>query len=368
MNKKSVLSKVLLTLALVLFAASAYAIPKEPCDQPKDVCCEEVVPGPFAFSYPKDIGLSCPRDFYAHGEFLWMKPTEEGLDFVMDQDAATTNTFPLEVGKVHGFSTGSQEWDWRPGFRVGFGFYSNHDSWSFDLNWTYLRIKADAGEIYHRASQTGTLLPLFLPPYTAISIPHASARWSGDLNTLDLGIGKPYHVSRYFVSCPMLGIRAAWIDQDYHIRYFINDEKKDVFHKNDYWGVGLRGSYEGQYLLGSGWFLYGKAAFSLLFGKFDTSQHADVVTSGSCENRKYKTEESFYNVQPNMEIGMGVCFSKFFNKNQYNVGLKVGYEFHHWFDQNQLRKFFDTNPVATDRVSRGDLSFNGFLFGLHVEF
>ena len=43
-----------------ILAFSAYAIPKDPCE-PKDTCCEEPAPGPYAFSYPKDLGLVCPR-------------------------------------------------------------------------------------------------------------------------------------------------------------------------------------------------------------------------------------------------------------------------------------------------------------------
>jgi len=363
MNKKNLLTKVLIIFGMLFVTTSAFAIPKGPCDQPKDVCCEDPAPGPYAFSYPKDVGLSCPRDFYAHGEFLWMKPSEEGLEYAMEQDAATENTFPLENGKIKSFSSGSQEWDWRPGFRVGFGFYNDFDSWNIDVNWTYLRMKADS--VSEVTGAGFNLLPLLYPPTGALAIQHASARWSGDFNTLDLMVGKPYHVSRYYVSNPLFGIRAAWIDQDYHVRYFQNYLKKNVFHKNDYWAVGLRGAYEGDFLLGSGWFIYGKAAYSLLFGKFDTSQSSDNDTTTIA---KYKVEDSFYSVQPNAELAMGFSWSKFFHKNQYKVALKVGYEFHHWWDQNQIRKFFDTNPVATDTVSRGDLSFNGFMFGLHIDF
>jgi hypothetical protein len=83
---------------------------------------------------------------------------------------------------------------------------------------------------------------------------------------------------------------------------------------------------------------------------------------------EYKTEDSFYCVEPNAELGIGISWGKFFHKNQYKVSLKVGYEFHQWWDQNQARRFFDTDPVANDTVSRGDLSFNGFLFGLNVDF
>jgi len=363
MNKKNLLSKVLISIAAVLFATSAFAIPKDPC-APKDVCCEEPAPGPFAFSYPKDVGLSCPRDFYVHGEFMWMKPTEEGLEYAMDQDDTTQTTaiFPLTNGKIKGFSADSNEWDWRPGFRVGFGFYAMHDAWNISADWTYFRIKADS-ELSNGG--TGSLLALWQPPRTGTRTPinDASARWSGDYSTMDIMIGKPYHVSRYYISNPAFGVRAGWIDQDYHIRYFTNVEQ-NVWLKNDYWGVGLRGAYEGQFLLGSGWYIYGKAAFALLFGKFDISQQSENTET----ILEYKLEDSFYNVQPNAELGLGISWSKFYHKNQYQVSVKVGYEFHHWWDQNQARRFFDADPTANDTVSRGDLSFNGFMFGLHVEF
>lgn len=361
MNKKNLWTKVLFTVAM-LFVTCAFAIPKDPCDV-KEVCCEEPAPGPYAFSYPKDVGLSCPRDFYLHGEFLWMVPSEEGLDYAIEQDGAI-DTFPLELGSIKGFATDSKEWDWRPGFRVGFGFYTNHDSWNFDLNWTYFRIKADA---QHDNGSHGYLLPLLLPPQTPAeftTLPNASARWSGDYNTVDLMVGKPYHVSRCYVSNPLFGIRAAWIDQDYHARYFMDGFKRNVYLENQFWGVGLRGAYEGDFLLGSGWFIYGRAAFALLFGKFDIDQYSDTTI----DHYQYKVLNNYYTVKPNAELGMGISWSKFFHKNQYKVGLKVGYEFHQWWGQNQMRRFYDENPVANDITSRGDLSFNGFMFGLSCDF
>ncbi len=372
MKKNNYLNRALLIVAM-LFVGAAFAIPPDPC-LPKDVCCEEPAPGPFAFSYPKDVGLACPRDFFVHGEFLWMKPSEEGLEYAMDQDASTTNTFPLTTGKVKGFSRDSDEWDWRPGFRAGFGFYTTNDFWNITADWTYLKIKSDSDATN---GGTGFLLPLYYPAITdtsdTMALTHASSRWSGDFNTLDIMIGKPYHVSRYFTSNPMFGIRVGFIDQDYLIRYFQDDSsERDVHLKNDYWGAGLRGFYEGQFLLGSGWYIFGKAAFSLLFGKFDISQQSENPTlaiSGSNNLiYEYKTEDSFYRVQPNAELALGFSWSRFYHKNQYLVSLKVAYEFHHWWDQNQARRFFDADPVANDTVSRGDLSFNGFMFGLHFDF
>jgi hypothetical protein len=362
--KRTKMSKVLFSIVSIFAIANVFAIPKGPCDTKQEVCCQDAQ-DTYAFSYPKDMGLACPRDFYANGDFLWMKPAMDGLEYALTNDYATTPSgFPLNNGVFKGFSTGSQEWDWRPGFRANVGFYSDFDAWNFDLAWTYMRIKANSSVTY---SGSGSLLPLFLQPQViaAGALNDASARWSGDFNTFDLSMGKPYHVSRYFVSNPMFGIRAAWIDQDYLVRYSLLTRvaSTNVMHKNNFWGVGLRGAYKGEFLLGANWSIFAKGAFSLLFSKFDLSQSSDQTTSN------YKMEDEFYTVKPNAELALGFSWGKFFNKNQYFASLKVGYEFHQWWDINQLRRFFDaTYPAANDTVSRGDLSFNGFQFGFGLDF
>ena len=277
MKKNNYLNRALLIVAM-LFVGAAFAIPPDPC-LPKDVCCEEPAPGPFAFSYPKDVGLACPRDFYVHGEFLWMKGSEEGLEFGLDNDDTSDGglIFPLHPGKIKGFSRDSDEWDWRPGFRAGFGFNTMNDFWNISIDWTYIRIKST---IDVNNGGLGNLRALWLPPSGTLGqIAQTSAKWSGDYNTMDIMIGKPYHVSRYFTSNPMFGIRAGWIDQDYLIRYFENQIERDVWLKNDYWGAGLRGYYEAQFIIGSGFLIWGKAAFSLLFGKFDISQQSEAINT-----------------------------------------------------------------------------------------
>ncbi|NGX63861.1 MAG: hypothetical protein KR126chlam6_01279 [Candidatus Anoxychlamydiales bacterium] len=389
MKNYSFVKKAMLTFVALLISASIYGIKKEPC-LPKDVCCEELAPGPFAFSYPIDEGFACPKDFYVYGEFLWIKPSEEGLEYAIRQNQTVdsspfTYQFPLLGGEIKGFSRGSNEWDWKPGFRVGFGSLNLQDFWNVSIEWTYIRIKADS-----TASNmgSGVLLPLYFPRTEQsggepedLDMALASSRWSGDYNTIDIMLGKPYHVSRYFISNPMFGIRAAFIDQDYHIRYFfsVNNSvpvklgvisKNNAFLKNDYWGVGLKGLYKAQFRISSNWSIYSKTCFSLLFGKFDISQNSQLAPWSENGQRffTYAVEDSFYTVLPNAELDLGFSWRKYFNHNQQKVSLNVGYEFHHWWNQNQTRKFFDHDPVATDTVSRGDLSFNGFVFGLNVDF
>ena len=387
MEKKNKISKVLLTAAALLVVATmGFSIPKGPCDK-KEVCCEEPAPGPFAFSYPKDINLSCPRDFYVYGQFLLMQVKEEGLEYAMTQNTtggANDNSFPLTGGDIQGYSTGHHNWDWTYGCRVGLGFYLNHDAWNIEAEWTYMRINNDSG----KNVTGGALLPFWLPPNVQINTdatdPNvaSSARWTGNINTLDLKLGKPYHVSRYVIFNPYFGLRMAWIEQDYTSRNggtFVveggaDDEDLVVKNKNDFWGVGPRAGIDTEWHLGAGWFLFGKASASLLYSHFDV--HQELTYS---DDTFYQLKHDFYTNSPNMEIILGLCWSHLFSKNKYMVSLKAAYEMHQWWEQNRLRRFFDKDTdtsgnadisasSSNDEVARSDLKVNGFSFTLQFDF
>ena len=69
---------------------------------------------------------------------------------------------------------------------------------------------------------------------------------------------------------------------------------------------------------------------------------------------------------------------KYFNKKRNHVGLKLAYEFHEWFDQLNMRRFFSgpngdvdgafviNDSYANDVVSRGNLTLNGLSLKLQI--
>ena len=373
MKNWNLLNKVLITsVAALLAATSAFAIPKGPAESrlsdPRQMDqCAEVKPGPYAFNYSKDMGLACPSDFYVYGEYILMEAKEEGLEYAITQtDATTPTTFDLSGGNIEGPSNGHHDWEWNSGFRAGFGFYMNHDAWNLDLKWTYIHIKNDTSSTMHN---DGTLIPLWLPPSVTVGQTQktASARWKAKLNTLDLSMAKPYHVSRNFIANPFFGVRAAWIDQDYHARYggiWATFDGAQVDSSNNYWGIGLRGGFGSEFLMGAGWSLFGNLSASLLYSKFDVTQQ--LALSGYA----YEIDSDFYDNVPNVELVLGLSWGHFLNKNNSHIGIKVAYEFHDWFNQNQMRRFFGDsgNIAANDTVSRGDLTLNGFSFRIQIDF
>lgn len=362
------------SFAVLSMATSLYAIPKGPCDRPlEDVCCEPPKPGPFAFAYPMDLGINCPRDFYVHVDGLAFQAKQDGMEFAIE-DTTTTGglpTAPIAYGDIIGFSSENSNWDYNPGMRFGVGFFLDHDAWNIDFNWTWLNIT----DYKHGNATTGgsILIPLWelgnvSSPVAATYGPFSSAVWKAHYNTLDLSLGKPYHVSRYVVFNPHFGVRAGWIDQHFSVDYGANQNPANrVIHhgKNNFWGVGARAGVDTDWIVGKGWCLFANVSASMMASKFEVHQNM-ILPSQSGDG--FDLDYDFYQNVPNMEMAIGIAWSKYFDKNKYRVGLRAAYEFIEWWDQLNMRKFFSGAPTyANDTVSRGNLTLNGFSLKLQVD-
>lgn len=362
-------------------ATSLYAIPKGSCERPKEeICCETPKPGPFAFAYPQDLGLNCPRDFFVHVDGLALQAKQDGLAFaISDTGLNGVPTSPITYGEVIGFSGEKSSWDFNPGIRAGFGFYLDHDAWVVDFDWTWVNI---TNYKKGRAPNSGGgLIPLWLlgtdtpanSPGINLFGSDANASWDASYNVLDLSLGKPYHVSRYVVFNPHFGIRGGCIDQHLSVDYSGYGTDSKTLHRgeNKFTGVGLRGGLKTDWIVGKGWNLFANLSGSILSGKFDVSQTMNIADSN---NDGYSIDDDFYQNVPNMEMSFGIAWNKYFDKNKYRVGLKAAYEFMQWWDQFHMRKFFsgngsNTNTIgyANDTVSRGNLSMNGFSLRLQID-
>ena len=376
MKWNQTLSRILASSAALCVAAStAYAgMPTSPCEKKPEVCCPEHKPGPFGFAFPKDINLNCPQDFFVSVEGLAWQAKEDGLDFALSN--ATGVDLPIGAGEILSFSSNNHDFDYNPGVRVGLGFYVHHDAWCLDFDWTWLNITnrksytAEASEVFYPL----TLIPVSTPQTSWTS---ASAVWNSHYNTLDANLGKPYHVSRFLILNPHFGLRAAWIDQHFGAHYsgLIGVGSSDlasgaVQHAdNDFWGFGSRAGLKSEWIIGKGWSLFGNIAASLLFGQFTVNQKAAVGTSNLAG---FDVDYDFYQNVANMEMQLGISWQKYFAKDKYRISVSGAYEFHEWWDQNNLRKFFangitDAAIIQSDTVSRGNLSLDGFTLSIRFD-
>lgn len=383
-NLNNAFSKTLgASVAILMATTSLFAIPKDPCEcPPPPVCCVEPTPGPFAFNYPFDQDLQCPRDFYVYADALYMQAKQDGMEFaIIDSSAVGTGgSSPITQGTVGGFTGNNNSWGWQPGMRLGLGFYLDHDAWSLDFEWMWLNITEYKN--VNSTTATGVLVPLWL---LGVGTPAAqvgsrsSACWNADYNTFDINLGKPYHVSRYFVMSPFFGIRGGWINQHYSVDYSGTSLAARTIHhgNNNFWGVGARAGFDTDWIIGKGWNLFGHFAAAMLSGKFDVDQNMSLPGASA---DGFDIDNDFYMNVPNLDIALGIEWGIFFDKKREHVSLKLAYEFHEWFDQLNMRKFFSgsvgmptaATPVATgayanDVVSRGNFSLNGLSFRVQFD-
>jgi hypothetical protein len=169
------------------------------------------------------------------------------------------------------------------------------------LVWTEFHTKANAlGTGQPIASKLGTLATntvsgeVFSDDWTRQfgAFPQeAKARWTMNLDLIDLEFGYKFYVNRCFILRPSLGLRFARIDQNYHVNAYTNFKGKSFYagfnnfvstvkSKNDFRGAGPRVGLDLEIDLGCSLFLVGRGSASLLYGSFDRYSTA-VLTANT---------------------------------------------------------------------------------------
>jgi hypothetical protein len=332
--------KIIISICSFFIVINAYSIPKDPC-YIKETCCEKPI-DTYAFSCTKKNETACPKNINLYADFLYMNSLQD-IEY-----AYLIEKHPIENSLKN-----------RPGIRIDLNTLLLKDFY-LDVQWKYLNFKRESSIAFNDES----IIALFLPPDDLNVMSNASSRIKGDVNTFDIRLVKSYCVSRYFTSSPAIGLRAALIDQNFLAEYFISNTKNTVINKNNFTGIGLIASYDGLFLIHKHVSFYANTLFSMLFSKFKISQHSN----SSFSTLKYSVEENYYSVNPNTEISLGILLDHYYKHHRYKVAVKIGYEFHYWWNQVHLKKFMDPNPVSMKNISRNELSFKGFVAGLLVTF
>lgn len=351
---------------------------------------EQNVSGSWGGRNPAAIRSNGPT---LEADFFYWNANEDGLEYASEVtvDSALTQYKGSDLD-IRG--------KWKPGFRVGLGWlFGNFDQWDLSLDWTWYYTKAsrsaESNDITSRQlipHWMGTLGPL------ATS---AKSTWNLHLNTLDLSLGRDYYISKRITAKPFMGLRAAWIDQDVKASYngawsFATLAGLSVLQQNthfkadsDFKGLGLRAGADFVWHFCDQWGLVGKAAGSILYGKYDLKesikgfgpdQFAAVPT---LKVNNISIDDDYHRIRANIEAAGGIQWERGFSNDKYHLTLGLSWEMSYWFSQNQFFQVttaHDSRPVlgGTGTVSsdnsltqvrqNGDLSFQGVTFNANVNF
>jgi hypothetical protein len=324
-------------------------------------------PDPFAFDFPKDLHLCDPVDFYVYAAGLIMQASEGGLEFGIQNNNGNLvagtggSAATLTGGKVLGMDFG-----YNGGIRIGLGGYVDHDAWNLDASWTWVNIN-NTQELL--LPSYATLIPLWS---LGIDTPlgqygkQVNASWKGSYHTVDASLGKPYHVSRYFVLNPLIGARFAVIDQKYRVDYQGLPPARLIFHsKNNFVGLGPRAGITGDWILGRGFKIFGSFAASILRGHYAVNETAGTVVKGF--------NEHFWDTSPVMETTLGLGWGRHFNCDRNYFGFRFAYEIYEWFNMMQVRKIYGLNGDVSgnafvNEALRTNLTLSGFSLSFQCDF
>ena len=196
----------------------------------------------------------------------------------------------------------------------------------------------------------------------------AKANWRLNLNMGDLELGRTCVAGKWLTLNPFVGVRGVVIDQSYEVAYQGGTDAPSDTDKikmtNDYWGVGVRFGVDSLWGLGRGFSIYGNGSASLLSGEFNVHEKEKLEEEDLVLMNVKRDAD---NIVVAADLALGLQWDYLFSRDRFHVGVKVGWEFDMFFDQNQLFNFVGPGPGSL-QVQRDDLSFQGLTLGIRFDF
>lgn len=313
--------------------------------------------------------------FSFQGEFLWWRTVMDDLEYGLKNNAiiADPNNFPQ--GQAFSFTVREPDFQFDPGFRFAAGYDFGRDNWDVFLRWT--RLYTQASDTVNQGSGNDILIPIrvetisIVQNFGGVSLsPYGKVNWDFHFNSLDFEMGYDYFFSHRFSVRPHMGIKAAWLDMDYRVKYLEalvvsagDIETMDAKGDSDYWAVGPRFGIDGYLHIGWGFSIYGQISGSLLYGRYDTKYDQSVVST--VPNSPIVVDfdikqDDFYRLRSNLQMALGVewayCYA-----GDYLFALHLGWETQYWWNQLEMPFFGYFQPD-------GDLTLSGLTAGARFDF
>lgn len=329
--------------------------------------------------------LSCALNVSAQAELLWWSTYTTGLDYVVETKTQLGHPTFLNDATVHALTN-----TYDAGLRVSLAYYLPHDDWDLTATWTtYRNHQAN----FKTAPIEGTLFPIWSnpdanlsPPMSALALTKARGHWKFKLDLIDLALGRAFMVSHSLSMKPHIGLRYAKLDQTWHVHYIgaitpenqsqaqLHHRFKDIIHdSNDFWGFGLRSGLDTNWSFCPGFSLYTNAAAAWLHGHFHITQQEYWRNKSTREKQnRLKLNNRFRAGRATTDIALGLKWDHQFEGDRFHLAVKLGWEHHLFFGQNQLWQFLigtgNTSTEAQHQRSNDSLSTQGWTLSANLHF
>ena len=309
---------------------------------------------------PENYGVNapvCPKtcdgDFIVEVAGFYWSARQDGMEYAIRNGVTipvdfVANDLTELVNLVDAkYETLDSSWD--GGFKLGVGYCSACDGWDVGVTWTWFKNTTSSHLDAHSDSAS-----VFIPLWSAYAsqfgqtnfVRDIETHWKLELNLVDIELGREYWVSKYLTMRPFVGVRVAWIYQDFTIKHkggvfaipLTTAFNNEVDLENNFRGAGLRGGLDTVWNFGCGWGLYGNLAFNLVYGRFCFTHEEDNRTATGNHDKVeiLETSSSFRATRAMFDLGFGLQWAAMICDCKYGLLISFGWEQHLFFDQNQF--------------------------------
>jgi hypothetical protein len=317
--------------------------------------------------------------FKMYGDYLYWRSYARGLSYATTYQT-TTNGF----GTNFKFIDFNQSYN--SGFRVGAEYETPFDQWTIDGVWT--RFSQNASDSVTSGNKSLMANWDLSGKLTAST---AGATMFERLEIVDGTIGKNLIWSTPFTLKYEIGGRGVWLDEHMRANYTGTYKatstsstyamQTQTYVTNAFSGIGFLNGLSAAWNLGCGFSIYGGGNFSLLWGKFVVNANqTTTIESPIVDHDSINYQSKFDAIKTNLDGSIGLKWAwKVFHKD-LRITLKAGYEFSYWPNQVLVSRAitFPTIPSSqplgqvggsmTLVQEQGDVSFQGYVFGLMLDF
>jgi len=341
----------ILAVGSTSYAQHKTATPATCCfEQGYEICNDKF---PAAYNAPARIDVQCSWDFYLTGSFIYWHVDQDAMDLAYP--------FSQQTG-IEQSTVLTQDFDYKPGFKVGLGVNFDHDNWVGFVEYTWFHQKTNTG---NHTAPAGELYGLTSWLVQSGTISTVGSSWRTNLDIVDATLSRPFYQGRKLTVLPFGGLRGAWIRQDLTVNA-VRPTGAVLTSKNHShsWAVGARAGMQAHWLLGWGFRFEGDAAASLLYTQYTKIRHNEFLNDVSQQSIAF---HDYNTVRPMADMSVGMGWGSYFDRQGYHFDLLATYDFNVMWGQNMMRELCNVNE-SIGVSDAGDLHLHGLTVTARFDF
>lgn len=320
------------------------------------------------YNAPKKINVPCSHNFFLSGSFIYWQARDYGFEIATLTSPNSSNL--LDTSRNIKYIN----FDFHPGFKLGFSTSLHNDDWNFFLDYTRFYSKNHGSASVHNTNVSGFLSSSWILGTSFNAPSFIEGKWILDYNIFDSNISRTFFVGKKLIFATHLGLRSGWIDQKFNSFSLVQNRNNLNQVINDYsncrsnsWTIGPRLGLNTSWKINYGFKIFNTIATSLLYQHFNTKIRFFVPTNRYI-NSQISTSKNITNrIIPNIDTSIGISWEKSIN-NRYHFEILSSYDFQYLWNQNQIRSLADVSGSFSTFFPIEDLMIQGLTISAKFDF